>query len=90
MAKNSTYRRSAIRTLVLASVLSGTWLSSAFAAEPARVNPVYSGWGSGLMTVSLIDSVKKEGPIRGQDPALAAATAPSLDYAKFQVAQNGH
>jgi hypothetical protein len=56
-----------------AAVALGLSISAAQAASdlghrPARVAP---GWGAGPITLSLIDSARREAPVRGADPALA-------------------
>jgi hypothetical protein len=61
--------------LTSAAVAFGFSVSAANAAsdlghQPARVA---SGWGAAPITLSLIDSARREGPVRGTDSALAGA-----------------
>ena len=66
-----------VRTALISASLMAATTASAFAAEPGAGRPSnierafhpYGGWGSGLIAFSLIDSIKKDGPIRAFEPA---------------------
>lgn len=59
-----------LRAAAIAAILSSAALSPALAMDPYPTFPAQrAGWGSGLIAVSLIDSVRKDGPFRGPDPA---------------------
>lgn len=68
----------AIRYVVFAAaalaIVAGMFAAQAHAADASTTTPtVYNGWGSGpLAGPSLIQIVRKEGPVRGSDPSQAS------------------